>query len=137
MKLVNIIGVSLLFIFGFLFLKEGITGMYLYDAEDVCSFNTECLLPKVCCHFYEESSGVCDYQSSCGGVYLASKQEKSKLSYGDLNLEQKKEITFKIEQPKKVRENSPLVILGLLMLILAVLYVINKAGIKKKENLKR
>lgn len=134
-KEVGIIIVSLLFIFSFLFLKEGITGMYTFDTkEDICQYNTQCLLPKVCCKFYQEDSGICDYQDYCNGIYLATKQEKLQLTAGmPLTQEQIEEIAFEIEKPKKVKENSPLIIIGLILLILATMYLVDRMHKKKKN----
>lgn len=136
---IRIIGAALLFIFAFLFIKEGMTGMYMFDSrEDLCSYNTECLLPKVCCQFYQEEKGVCDWQDNCNGVYLVTKQEKLQLTAGQqLTQEQIEQIAFEIEQPKKVKENSPLIIIGLLLLILATMYLVNRMHIKEKEKIKK
>ncbi len=138
-KEVRIITVALLFIFAALFLKEGITGMYMFDTkEDLCQHNTQCLLPKVCCKFYQEDTGICDYQSSCNGIYLVTKQEKLQLTAGKpLTQSQIEQIAFEIEKPKKVKENSPLIMIGLMLLIVATMYLVDRMHKKKIKKIKK
>ena len=124
----KIIGIILLFIFAFLFLKEGLTGMYMFNVEeDICHYNTECLLPKVCCKFYQEDSGICNWQDNCDVIYSKTKQEKLQLTAGEpLTQKQIEQIAFEVEQPQKIRESSPLIVIGLILLILATMYLVNR-----------
>lgn len=134
MQNIKIVGISLLFIFSFLFIKEGMTGMFMFKEEDVCSYNTECLLPKVCCRFYEEEKGICSWQSNCDSINLITKQEKLQIAAGKpLTQDQIEALAFRIEQPEKVRENSPLIMIGLILLILATMYLVGRKTKKVKK----
>ena len=136
MKTANTILIALLFIFSFLFIKEGITGMFTFKDEDVCSYNTECLLPKVCCRFYEEEKGIGSWQQNCDSINLITKQEKLQITAGKpLTQQQIEALAFTIEKPEKIKENSPLIMIGLILLILATMYLVNRTN--KEKRLKR
>ena len=70
--------VVLLALFGMGLLTDGITGFVVSDqyVKKLCSFNTECDAPEVCCIFYEEQRGTCNKIEMCDDILELTRKDK-------------------------------------------------------------
>ncbi len=56
-----------------LLVGQGITGFYTLDyTQELCQVDSDCSY-SVCCPVYGEEYGVCDQESNCDGIYLATR----------------------------------------------------------------
>lgn len=133
----QVISVVILLVFGVLFLKEGITGMSVFDWKDSCNSVNDCTDGKACCRFYGENTGVCDMEESCDFIYGMSKKSKEMVGTAPI-----------LETPGYIQEEGPdyiAMVVGLVLLFLGVIYyirvfrgknvkkIVNKGKKKKKK----
>ena len=76
----------ILLIIGLFFLGRGITGMYILDFEQPsCSMETDCQGYNVCCNFYEEDYGICNFEDQCSAITEITREEKQRVSNLDID----------------------------------------------------
>jgi hypothetical protein len=99
-------------------LGYGITGFYAIDySGDYCDSDSDCSV-GVCCPFYGESNGVCDYEQNCDAIEMLSLETSGvMMSYSPEIVQE--------EVSEEVDRSYVAVILGaiILLIVLVVSYV--------------
>tara|TARA_Y100000310_G_C20526770_1_gene736438 strand:- start:156 stop:614 length:459 start_codon:yes stop_codon:yes gene_type:complete len=96
----------------------GITGFYAIDYQgDYCDSDSDCST-GVCCYFYGESNGVCDYEQNCDSIELLS------LETSNLMMSYSPEVVQE-EVEEEVDRSYIAMVLGalILLIVLVVAYV--------------
>lgn len=111
-------------IMGLGLLCGGITGKVVQvdvpnDVKQICSIDSDCSSPQVCCKFYNQEAGVCDVQDMCQKINELTKDEK-------IGIEEIK--NYNKETPLKNKENTDLEItIGLIFIVVAIMaYIFSK-----------
>lgn len=133
-KSLQIIVVGVLVIFSIFFLREGITGMVMFDWKTPCNTNNDCE-NQVCCKFYQEDNGVCDSEDSCDFIYGVTKKEKEIMKLQEPELESPGFIPYEDTEKNRVLSYVAILI-GLSLIIIVVRYFLKtqhtNKGKKKK-----
>jgi hypothetical protein len=67
---------------GIAMLANSITGMMTFDStvKPVCSYDSDCVSPEVCCLFYNQEAGVCNAPRLCMAITELTKKEMEQQS---------------------------------------------------------
>lgn len=115
----------ILVVFGVFFIGQGITGFYLLDFEQTSCVTDDDCGPKVCCMFFEEDYGVCDFEEKCTAIERVTMEEKQKISELDMdeinieNTEARLTQAANLETPKKTDSQS--IIIGVVLLLFSLI----------------
>lgn len=65
---------SILGVLGLLLIGDGMTGRAISDpyVKELCQADADCKYPEYCCHFKDQTSGVCNSQERCAEISTLS-----------------------------------------------------------------
>jgi len=128
--------VLLLFLSGAFFLGRGITGLYLMDFEQQpCVEDSDCSGVEVCCKFYHEDYGVCDFEENCAAIESVTREELQTTEFSSEEQNQKISVTQRklmsalkthYEKPQKQSQVHSVFVGAVLLLFALIVFYVNR-----------
>jgi hypothetical protein len=119
-----------LLILGIFMIGSGITGKVILDnntVKDICSTNSECKTPLVCCYFYNKNQGICHEQNMCEIILKLTKDENN-------NIEILKSKIYENPTKEKLYTNEIVLGIGIIVIILIFAFF---SYFSRDKNIKR